>query len=288
MPVPPALRPRAPSNPDGSASSVEPVRKVSSGVSGAADTFSRAEDTPPGLLLSRAVTIRDLVRWGDERLLAGNEEVREPDGDLGRLIDDIVRDLSRGAGRRARRAPDRRQPPRGRHRPLRGRGPVRGHRPGEPGRLDPRRASRRRRKAACRFPTSREGASGPAGVVVSAATRASGAVREIEGTGLLARALCHETDHLNGLLFVDRLRGLKRELTWRKIERRHARGAVVSDEAPQHAGPAGRRLLADRGGARPPLHVRTDGLQRRAHRQPADVRLRGRAAADAQARRASG
>jgi peptide deformylase len=47
----------------------------------------------------------------------------------------------------------------------------------------------------------------------------SGMVREIEGTDLLARALCHEIDHLNGLLFVHHLRGLKRELTWKKIER---------------------------------------------------------------------
>ncbi len=53
---------------------------------------------------------------------------------------------------------------------------------------------------------------------------ASGAVREIEGTGLLARALCHEIDHLNGMLFVDRLRGLKRELTWRKIRRQKEKG----------------------------------------------------------------
>ncbi len=48
---------------------------------------------------------------------------------------------------------------------------------------------------------------------------ASGQIREIEGTGLLARALSHEIDHLNGLLFVHRLRGLKRELMWKKIER---------------------------------------------------------------------
>jgi len=53
---------------------------------------------------------------------------------------------------------------------------------------------------------------------------ASGAIREIEGTGLLARALSHETDHLNGMLFVDRLRGLKRELTWRKIRRQKEKG----------------------------------------------------------------
>jgi len=51
------------------------------------------------------------------------------------------------------------------------------------------------------------------------AADAQGRTREIEATGLLARALCHETDHLNGVLFVDRLRGLKRDLTWRRIER---------------------------------------------------------------------
>jgi peptide deformylase len=47
----------------------------------------------------------------------------------------------------------------------------------------------------------------------------SGLVREIEGADLLARALSHEIDHLNGLLFVHHLRGLKRELTLKKIER---------------------------------------------------------------------
>ena len=33
----------------------------------------------------------------------------------------------------------------------------------------------------------------------------------IEGTGLLARALQHEMDHLDGTLFVDRLRGITRD-----------------------------------------------------------------------------
>ena len=51
------------------------------------------------------------------------------------------------------------------------------------------------------------------------AADASGVVREIEGTNLLARALSHEIDHLNGLVFPHRLKGLKRELTWKKIER---------------------------------------------------------------------
>ncbi len=63
----------------------------------------------------------------------------------------------------------------------------------------------------------------PARVRVRAAD-ASGKIREIEGTGLLARALCHETDHLNGMLFIERLRGLKRELTWRKVRRQKGKG----------------------------------------------------------------
>ncbi|MEP6994022.1 MAG: peptide deformylase [Acidobacteriota bacterium] len=63
----------------------------------------------------------------------------------------------------------------------------------------------------------------PARVVIRAQDL-SGATREIAGTELLARALCHETDHLSGTLFVDHLRGLKRDLTWRKIRRQKEKG----------------------------------------------------------------
>ena len=41
----------------------------------------------------------------------------------------------------------------------------------------------------------------------------------IEATGLLARAFQHEMDHLDGTLFVDRLRGIKRDLIVRKIRK---------------------------------------------------------------------
>lgn len=41
----------------------------------------------------------------------------------------------------------------------------------------------------------------------------------IEGTGLMARALQHEIDHLNACLFVDRLRGISRDLILRKIKK---------------------------------------------------------------------
>ena len=46
-----------------------------------------------------------------------------------------------------------------------------------------------------------------------------GKERTVEGTGLLARALQHEIDHLDGLLFLDRLRGIKREIIVRKIRK---------------------------------------------------------------------
>jgi peptide deformylase len=40
-----------------------------------------------------------------------------------------------------------------------------------------------------------------------------------EGTGLLARAFQHEMDHLDGMLFVDRLRGIKRDMIVRRIRK---------------------------------------------------------------------
>jgi peptide deformylase len=39
------------------------------------------------------------------------------------------------------------------------------------------------------------------------------------GDGLLARAFQHEMDHLDGRVFVDRLRGIKRDLIVRKIRK---------------------------------------------------------------------
>jgi len=47
----------------------------------------------------------------------------------------------------------------------------------------------------------------------------SGREQRHEATGLLARAFQHEMDHLDGMLFVDRLRGLKRDLIVRKIRK---------------------------------------------------------------------
>jgi peptide deformylase len=58
----------------------------------------------------------------------------------------------------------------------------------------------------------------PARVVVKGLDR-HGTEQTYDGTGLLARAFQHEMDHLDGTLFVDRLRGLKRDLIVRKIRK---------------------------------------------------------------------
>ena len=47
---------------------------------------------------------------------------------------------------------------------------------------------------------------------------------EVEGEELLARALQHEIDHLDGVLFIDRISRLKRELVLRKIRKLQKNG----------------------------------------------------------------
>jgi len=58
----------------------------------------------------------------------------------------------------------------------------------------------------------------PKRVVVKGFNR-DGAEQTMEGTELLARAFQHEMDHLDGVVFIDRLRGIKRDLIVRKIQK---------------------------------------------------------------------
>ncbi len=58
----------------------------------------------------------------------------------------------------------------------------------------------------------------PEGVTVRYIDR-NGEERKIFGQALMARALSHEIDHLNGRLFVDRLRGFKRDRILKKIQK---------------------------------------------------------------------
>jgi peptide deformylase len=54
-------------------------------------------------------------------------------------------------------------------------------------------------------------------VVRVAAQRLSGEAFEIATDGFFARVLCHEIDHLEGILFIDHLRGLRRQLAMRRL-----------------------------------------------------------------------
>ncbi|MFM2044164.1 MAG: hypothetical protein RLY86_2740 [Pseudomonadota bacterium] len=58
----------------------------------------------------------------------------------------------------------------------------------------------------------------PAQVKVRFVDRA-GEVREMEADGLLATCIQHEIDHLNGILFIDHLSSLKRNMILRKMQK---------------------------------------------------------------------
>ncbi len=71
------------------------------------------------------------------------------------------------------------------------------------------------------------------------AADASGRVTEIEAEGYLARALQHEIDHLEGVLFIDRLSPLRRQFLRRTLDG-IARGELPEGYRPpnQFGGPA--------------------------------------------------
>jgi peptide deformylase len=69
---------------------------------------------------------------------------------------------------------------------------------------------------------------------------ASGAPRRFVAEGWLARAICHEVDHLDGVLFVDRLHGLRRERAKRALKKlakeQEQRSWDADDAAPASSG----------------------------------------------------
>ena len=166
--------------------------------------------------------IRDIVRYGDPRLTAGNADVDPGAQDLSGLVADMVETChaAPGVGLAA--------PQIGVNRKIAIIDLSIGADPGalivlvNPVVVESD-GEQREEEGCLSVPDLAEKVVRPARVRVRAGDE-RGQVREIEGTGLLARALCHETDHLNGMLFVDRLRGLKRELTWRKIRRAKEKG----------------------------------------------------------------
>jgi len=166
--------------------------------------------------------IRDIVRYGDPRLLAPNEEVDPAGADLAVLIADLFETCraAPGIGLAA--------PQIGVNRRVAVIDLSVGADPGaciamvNPEIVEA--SGEQKEEEGClSIPDFAEKVARPTRVKARFFD-ANGKIREMEGTGLLARALCHEIDHLNGVLYVDRLRGLKRELTWRKIAKTQARG----------------------------------------------------------------
>jgi peptide deformylase len=64
----------------------------------------------------------------------------------------------------------------------------------------------------------------------------NGEPQEIEGEGLLATALQHEIDHLNGVLFIDYLSRLKRERITKKFAKQAKRDTEEGETRPRQTG----------------------------------------------------
>ena len=73
---------------------------------------------------------------------------------------------------------------------------------------------------------------------------------EVVGTGLLARCLQHETDHLNGTVFGDRLAGRARKKLYQARRRRYADWPVCARGLARQPAPTAQRVAGDgrRGG----------------------------------------
>jgi peptide deformylase len=65
-----------------------------------------------------------------------------------------------------------------------------------------------------------------------------GKPRELEAAGLLATCLQHEIDHINGILFIDHISKLKRDMVMKKFKKAAKRPArakpAPKDDAPSH------------------------------------------------------
>jgi len=170
----------------------------------------------------RPATVRDIVRYGDPRLLAFNEEVDPSDPELPSLLADMLATChaAPGIGLAA--------PQIGVNKRVAivdlsvGADPAQVIVLVNPVVVES--SGEQREEEGClSVPDVTERVGRPARAVVRAAD-ATGRMREVEGTGLLARALCHETDHLNGMLFLHHLRGLKREMVFRRVEKAKSKG----------------------------------------------------------------
>lgn len=148
------------------------------------------------------MALRKILTKGDEQLAKHCRPVEKFDDRLHVLIDDMRETLENSGGRRPCRPAGRHSPPR-RRAPRRQQGPGGDGRAGQPrGHRAARRGARRRGLPVC---------SGVYGYVTRPTWRRSSAQDrfgnwfEREGEGIVAQCFCHETEHLDGHLFIEKV-----------------------------------------------------------------------------------
>ena len=161
--------------------------------------------------------IRPILKYGDEGLVTRAQPVTEFDGRLRQLIDDMVETMyaAPGIGLAATQIGV----------PLRVLvvDPSAGAKGGELVALaNPevveRKGTQLEEEGCLSVPGFNATVLRPSRIVIKGYD-ADGTERVVEGKDVLARAFQHELDHLDGTLFVDRLRGIRRDLIVRKIRK---------------------------------------------------------------------
>jgi peptide deformylase len=168
------------------------------------------------------MAVLDIVKYGDPRLVAENSSVVEFDDKLTRLVDDMIETMyaAPGIGLAAPQIGV----------PLRvividlsvGEDPSQVIRLVNPEFVE-REGEQKHEEGCLSIPGYGGSPARPARVVVKGLDP-EGRERVYTATELLARAFCHEIDHVDGLLFVDRLSPLKRDLMRRKLRKKAREG----------------------------------------------------------------
>jgi len=161
--------------------------------------------------------LRRILRYGERRLHLPAEPVTTFDADLSRLVDDMIETMyaAPGIGLAATQIGV----------PLRvfvvdlsvGRDPAQLIEMVNPEFVE-REGAQLEEEGCLSVPGFNATVLRPARTVVSGLNR-DGQSQRIDASGLLARAFQHEIDHLDGRVFLDRLRGIKRDVIVRKIQK---------------------------------------------------------------------
>ena len=169
------------------------------------------------------MALRPIIKWGHPTLHAPSSPVEEIDGNIKELIDDMVETMyaAPGIGLAAPQIDV----------PLRvivvdlsvGEDPAQLIKLINPEIVE-REGEQREEEGCLSIPGFDGSPARPTKVVVRGLDPDTGQEREYTGTELLARAFCHEIDHIDGLLFVDRLSPLKRDLMQRKLRKKAKAG----------------------------------------------------------------